>query len=206
MLFLAKVCKAFLTPRLWASSLSCNYGSCFKDHADGESFNFFSLSSQRLQPATSAHTSITFLSLRLHSLSLQVFFIPLRLSPPNLSLRSPLCTPPPHSTPPCRAAEARRLLSDHGAAKPALRHTLWPAPALRGADGSGVRAGLRGAGHAGRQGPRHWRRCACTWLSARWHMTTGHLSDLLPSSSHCLRRDGLIVLRVQRQKELTCSY
>lgn len=54
-----------------------------------------------------------------------------------------------------RAAEARRLLPGDGAAHPAVRHALRPAPALRGADGPGVRARLRGAGHAGREGPRH---------------------------------------------------
>lgn len=59
---------------------------------------YFFPSSQRLQPATSAHTSITFLSLRLHSLSLQVLFLSpyASLSPPNLSLRPPLSYPPPH--------------------------------------------------------------------------------------------------------------
>lgn len=75
---------------------------------------------------------------------------------------------------PCRAAEAWRLLSDHGAAQPALRHTLWPAPALRGADRPGVRERLRGAGHAGWQGTCHWRRYAhmCTCLPIHTHRHT----------------------------------
>lgn len=84
---------------------------------------------------------------------------------------------------PFRPAETWRLLSDHGAPQPALRHTLWPAPALCGADWPGVRERLRGAGYAGWQGACHWGRYAhisfCLHTSTQqWHLTSIHPSDL----------------------------
>lgn len=115
---------------------------------------------------------------------------------------------------PFRAAETWRLLSDHGAPQPALRHTLWPAPALCGADWPGVRERLRGAGYAGWQGTCHWGRYAhisfCLHTrTQQWHLTSIHSSDLRLTPS----MDPWEVLGVrlvlswwQSQWDLTCSH
>lgn len=81
----------------------------------------------------------------------------------------------------CRATKAWRLLSNHGAAQPAVWYTFWPAPALCWADWSGVCERLRGAGHAGWSGTRHWRRYAhvCPCIYTETHAPgTQHPSTL----------------------------
>lgn len=77
----------------------------------------------------------------------------------------------------CRAAKARRLLSDHGEAQPGLWHALRPPPALLRADRCGVRERLRGAGDARWKRTRHWRRCAHVNPNTHTH-TQGILSSI----------------------------